>query len=288
LLLFYSWITWWDDYPPYWWGKASAAFCLYSTARFRNRWLALIAPVGLVLLIDSRLRDLFLAYPHMSDPESLTRMHPDLPVRITLVTTSHLAAAAVGWCIRKWTFPAGLATAAVGMAIINVAVGSVLTPPEYGGVSNMIAWAIPESFIVVVALCTAQMFSRVFDAAPKSVAEGSDDPITASRGSPKSARRWRQALKGAILVHPASLALAFLWGLVFGFEPAGMSPWGPDPSKVVQGLSGALNGVGRVLFLHAISGGLTFFVLSVIGAVGNVALGVARAWWSTRKSAIRP
>lgn len=87
---------------------------------------------------------------------------------------------------------------------------------------------------------------------------------------PRDRRLAWHPLLGAILVHPASLVLASLWGAVAGAEPHPFPT--SDPSRAAQGFAGAFNGVTAVLYVHIVSKGFTFFALSLAGALCGAAL----------------
>ena len=79
----------------------------------------------------------------------------------------------------------------------------------------------------------------------------------------------RGASVGVLAVHPLVFLIAGLIGAVFGApEPWVMHPAGGN-GPVSHGLGGMLNGMHRLLLVHAMSLGVTFLIVTGIGALAG-------------------
>ena len=88
--------------------------------------------------------------------------------------------------------------------------------------------------------------------------------------------RWKDPFLGAILVHPAILLLAALYGFVFGADqPMPMHPNGAS-GPYSRGFQGMGNAMGTVVTMYIMSAGITVFMVStVVGAILGLGIAIA-------------
>lgn len=73
------------------------------------------------------------------------------------------------------------------------------------------------------------------------------------------------AVSGIVFTHLGSFVLAFIYGSLFGVgQPSFSAQGGSTP--VVSGLPGGLSAMANLFIMHAFSFGISFIILSVVGA----------------------
>ncbi len=252
-----------------------APFGLYAGARSRGRGVLVISLVFLLLFIVRDVFDFLSTPPYFATERPADDSLGD-PIPQELSGTSFLIyqlatyglTFGIGWHIRRWKLPATLTITSLATLLPLLVITWMQSLPP---------WYYPTYKIVQIVLNLMifgghELLSWLFDTPAPAVTVVGDGVPLKDRAPPVGCRG---AFLGAILVHPAILLVAGLYGFVFGAAtPIIMSAAG-GYGPFHHGFAGMNSAMGTVVIMHLMSSGITFIIASILGAFGGLGIAIA-------------